>query len=320
MGEEVLSRVSVVNDSFEPTTLLAALSTVTTHIGLVATASTTYNEPYHLARTFASLDHLSGGRAGWNLVTSLNDGEARNFGLAAHVGHADRYARAGEFFDVVAGLWDSFDDDAFARDQGSGVYFSPAGIHRLDHSGPHLRVAGPLNIARPRAGRSSCRPDSGRSYLSKVFSDDWMRRWGFLEDPLHGTRTVADALTLAGTGPGNGHRAPFVTVDGTATAAEALAASAPAAAAPVLVVTPRRRRPHGLSAAEVIDEAWRGQGLATRLIRAVGAGIRGRGEIPFLHAVATNPAIALYERLGFRHRRTAPFTAARIPETLTVRS
>jgi len=153
VGEEVLSRVSVVNDSFEPTTLLAALSTVTTHIGLVATASTTYNEPYHLARAFASIDHLSGGRAGWNLVTSLNDGEARNFGLAAHVGHADRYARAGEFFDVAAGLWDSFDDDAFVHDQAAGVYFDPARVHRLDHSGRHLRVAGPLNIARPPQGR-----------------------------------------------------------------------------------------------------------------------------------------------------------------------
>lgn len=153
VGEEVLSRVSVVTDSFEPTTLLAALSTVTSRIGLVATASTTYNEPYHLARTFASLDHLSGGRAGWNLVTSLNDGEAQNFGLAAHVDHAERYARAHEFFDVAAGLWDSFDDDAFARDQPSGVYFDPARLHQLNHAGPHLRVAGPLNIARPPQGR-----------------------------------------------------------------------------------------------------------------------------------------------------------------------
>jgi N-acetyl-S-(2-succino)cysteine monooxygenase len=172
VGEEVLSRVSVVNDSFEPTTLLAALSTVTTHIGLVATASTTYNEPYHLARTFASLDHLSGGRAGWNLVTSLNDGEARNFGLAEHVGHGERYARAGEFFDVVAGLWDSFDDDAFARDQVSGVYFDPAAIHRLDHSGPHLRVAGPLNIARPPQGRpvivQAGASDEGRDLAARV--------------------------------------------------------------------------------------------------------------------------------------------------------
>ncbi|WP_181784310.1 LLM class flavin-dependent oxidoreductase [Pseudonocardia pini] len=118
---DVLSRVSVVNDSFEPTTLLAALSAVTSHIGLIATASTTYNEPYHLARTFASLDHLSGGRAGWNLVTSLNDGEARNFGLDAHVPHAERYARAEEFVDVVRGLWAGVDDGALTRHQGHPV-------------------------------------------------------------------------------------------------------------------------------------------------------------------------------------------------------
>ncbi|MGD0699259.1 MAG: NtaA/DmoA family FMN-dependent monooxygenase [Trebonia sp.] len=107
----------------------------------------------HDRQSIKLADCWPGGRAGWNLVTSLNDGEARNFGLAAHVGHAERYARAGEFFDVVAGLWDSFDDDAFTRDQSSGVYFDPAAIHRLDHSGLHLRVAGPLNIARPPQGR-----------------------------------------------------------------------------------------------------------------------------------------------------------------------
>ncbi|WP_410614505.1 LLM class flavin-dependent oxidoreductase [Amycolatopsis sp. lyj-109] len=106
-SQDVLSRVSVVNDSFEPTTLLAALAAATSRIGLIATASTTYNQPSHLARTFATIDHISGGRAGWNVVTSLNDGEALNFGRDAHVGHADRYARAEEFFDAVTGLWDS---------------------------------------------------------------------------------------------------------------------------------------------------------------------------------------------------------------------
>jgi N-acetyl-S-(2-succino)cysteine monooxygenase len=151
--QEVLSRVSVVNDSFEPTTLLAALATATSRIGLIATASTTYNEPYHLARTFASLDHISGGRAGWNLVTSLNDAEARNFGLDRHVDHELRYERAAEFFAVVTGLWDSFDDDAFGRDQKTGVYFDAAKLHRLDHRGKHFAVTGPLNIPRPPQGR-----------------------------------------------------------------------------------------------------------------------------------------------------------------------
>ncbi|KPI21929.1 FMN-dependent oxidoreductase, nitrilotriacetate monooxygenase family [Actinobacteria bacterium OK074] len=151
-SEDVLSRVSVVNDSFEPTTLLAALAAGTSRIGLIATASTSYNEPYHVARTFASIDHISGGRAGWNVVTSLNDGEARNFGLDAHLDHATRYDRAEEFHDVVTGLWDSFEDDAFRHDQASGVYFDPAKLHALDHEGEHLKVAGPLNIARPPQG------------------------------------------------------------------------------------------------------------------------------------------------------------------------
>jgi FMN-dependent oxidoreductase (nitrilotriacetate monooxygenase family) len=171
-SQDVLSRVSVVNDTIEPTTLLAALSTVTEHIGLIATASTTYNEPYHLARTFASLDHLTGGRAGWNLVTSLNDGEARNFNLDAHVPHDQRYARADEFFDVVTGLWDSFDDDAFRHDQKSGVYFDQAKLHTLNHHGEHLDVQGPLNIARPPQGRpvivQAGSSEAGKDLASRV--------------------------------------------------------------------------------------------------------------------------------------------------------
>lgn len=152
-GDEVLSRVSVVNDGFEPIALLAALAAATSRIGLIATASTSYNEPYTLARAFASLDHLSGGRAGWNVVTSLVDAEARNFGLGEHLAHADRYARAREFFEVVTGLWDSFDDDAFTIDRASGRYFEQDALHSLDHRGERFRVAGPLNIARPPQGR-----------------------------------------------------------------------------------------------------------------------------------------------------------------------
>ena len=105
-SQDVLSRVSVVNDSFEPLTLLATLAMATSHIGLIATASTTYNEPEQIARLYASLDQLSGGRAGWNLVTSLNDGEANNFGLDQHVAHEDRYARAEAFHDEVVARWD----------------------------------------------------------------------------------------------------------------------------------------------------------------------------------------------------------------------
>ena len=138
--------------SFDPLTLLPALAVVTEHLGLIATASTTYNDPYHVARKFASLDHISGGRAGWNVVTSANPQEARNFGREQHLEHGERYRRAREFFDVVTGLWDSWADDAFIRDVEAGVYFDPDKMHVLDHTGPHLSVRGPLNVARPIQG------------------------------------------------------------------------------------------------------------------------------------------------------------------------
>jgi alkanesulfonate monooxygenase len=138
--------------SFEPLTLLSALAMVTERIGLVATASTTFDEPYHIARRFASLDHISAGRAGWNVVTTSNPDAALNFGLDDHVEHDERYRRAREFHAVVTGLWDSWADDAWLRDQQSGVFFDPAKLHVLDHKGEHLSVRGPLNIARPVQG------------------------------------------------------------------------------------------------------------------------------------------------------------------------
>jgi FMN-dependent oxidoreductase (nitrilotriacetate monooxygenase family) len=138
--------------SFEPLTLLSALATVTDHLGLIATASTTFEPPYLIARRFASLDHLSGGRAGWNLVTTSNPDAALNFGLTEHLEHGERYRRAREFFDVVTGLWDSWADDAFIRDVDNGVYFDPERLHVLDHKGEFLSVRGPLNIARPVQG------------------------------------------------------------------------------------------------------------------------------------------------------------------------
>jgi FMN-dependent oxidoreductase (nitrilotriacetate monooxygenase family) len=137
--------------SFEPFTLLSALSQVTERIGLVATGSTTFDAPYHIARRFASLDHLSGGRAGWNIVTTSNPDAALNFGLDDHMEHGERYRRAREY-DVVTGLWDSWADDAFVRDVENGVFFDSAKMHVLDHKGEHLSVRGPLNIARPVQG------------------------------------------------------------------------------------------------------------------------------------------------------------------------
>ena len=138
--------------SFDPLTLLPALAMVTKHLGLIATASTTFEPPYLIARRFASLDHISGGRAGWNLVTTSNPDAALNFGLTEHMEHGERYRRAREFFDVVTGLWDSWADDAFIRDVENGVYFDPARLHVLDHQGEFFSVRGPLNIARPIQG------------------------------------------------------------------------------------------------------------------------------------------------------------------------
>ena len=151
MPLEALKRSHTVT-SYEPFTLLSALAGVTEHLGLVATGSTTFDAPYHIARRFASLDHISGGRAGWNIVTTSNPDAARNFGLTDHMEHGERYARAREFYDVVTGLWDSWADDAFVRDVGDGIYFDPAKLHVLDHKGKYLSVRGPLNIARPVQG------------------------------------------------------------------------------------------------------------------------------------------------------------------------
>ncbi len=138
--------------SFEPFTLLAALSQCTQRIGLIATGSTTFDVPYHIARRFASLDHISGGRAGWNVVTTSNPDAALNFGMDEHMEHGERYERAREYVDVVTGLWDSFADDAFVRDAASGIFMDPAKMHVLGHKGEHLSVRGPLNVARPIQG------------------------------------------------------------------------------------------------------------------------------------------------------------------------
>lgn len=151
MPVEALKRSQTVT-SFEPFTLLSALAAVTDRIGLVATASTTFDEPYHVARRFASLDHISAGRAGWNIVTTANPDAALNFGLDEHVEHGERYRHAREFYDVVTGLWDSFADDAFTRDVESGQFFDPTKMHVLNHKGEELSVRGPLNIARPPQG------------------------------------------------------------------------------------------------------------------------------------------------------------------------
>ena len=137
----------------EPLTLLPALAVTTKHIGLVTTASTTYNEPYNIARKFATLDLISNGRAGWNVVTSWSEAEARNFNREQHVDYETRYARAAEFVEVVTGLWDSWEDGAFVYDKQGGQFYDEAKMHVLNHKGQHFAVRGPLNVAGMPQGR-----------------------------------------------------------------------------------------------------------------------------------------------------------------------
>ena len=148
-----LSRAPRFMNIWEPLSLLSALVAVTDRIGLCGTMSTSYYEPYNLARQFASLDHLSNGRAGWNVVTSAHPAGGYNFGRDGLEDHALRYERAREFVDICFGLWDSWDDDAFVLDRTSGLYFDPDKMHYLHHRGKFFSVRGPLNIARPPQGR-----------------------------------------------------------------------------------------------------------------------------------------------------------------------
>jgi FMN-dependent oxidoreductase (nitrilotriacetate monooxygenase family) len=155
----------------EPITWLSAIAAVTKRIGLIATASTTYMEPYNLARLFASLDHISGGRAGWNIVTTSVPQAAQNFGLPEHPPHHERYERAKEFLDVVTRLWDSWEDDALVNDPVSGVFADTDRVHTIDHVGKYFRVRGPLNISRPPQGRpvyvQAGSSDDGRAFAAR---------------------------------------------------------------------------------------------------------------------------------------------------------
>jgi N-acetyl-S-(2-succino)cysteine monooxygenase len=162
----------------EPLTLLAALAMRTSRIGLAATASSTYSDPYNLARAFASIDHLSGGRAGWNVVTGAFPEAAANFGHASHPAHDLRYAIAAEFVKVVKGLWDSWEDDAIVMDKASGQFADVSKMHELNHKGPYFSVKGPLNISRPpqgypvliQAGASETGKDLAASIAEIVFA------------------------------------------------------------------------------------------------------------------------------------------------------
>lgn len=177
---------------FEPLTLLSALAMVTSKLGLVATASTSWDQPFHIARKFASLDHVSKGRAGWNVVTSVADAEAQNFGHDVAYEHGDRYDRAHEVVGIVKGLWDSWDDDAFIRDKETGVFFDPDKVHELNHRTERYRIRGPLNVPRSpqghpvlvQAGASDPGRELAARYAEVTFSPyfDWQSAREYYDD------------------------------------------------------------------------------------------------------------------------------------------
>jgi FMN-dependent oxidoreductase (nitrilotriacetate monooxygenase family) len=189
---------------FEPITLLSAIATATEHIGLVATASTSYYEPFHLARAFASLDHISGGRAGWNIVTSATDAEARNFNLPGAASHAERYERAAEFVDVALKLWDSWEPDALVIDPQSGIFADTGKVHEVAHVGARFTVRGPLNTPRPPQGRpllvqAGSSPD-GRSFAAR-YAEAVFTAQQTLADGQEFYRALRGAAVTAGRDP-----------------------------------------------------------------------------------------------------------------------
>jgi FMN-dependent oxidoreductase (nitrilotriacetate monooxygenase family) len=156
----------------DPVPILGALAATTRHIGLGATRSTTYDQPYHLAREFQTVDHLSNGRAAWNVVTSMNDSEARNFGVESHLSHDQRYDRAEEFMEVIFKLWDSWEEGALLLDRARGLYADPAKVHYVQHAGAYFRSRGPLNIPRGPQGRPVI-IQAGASDRGRAFAVKW---------------------------------------------------------------------------------------------------------------------------------------------------
>src|SRR4051812_4009329 len=191
-------------ESIEPTLLLAAMAVATERIGLIATGSTTYDEPYNVARRFASLDAISHGRAGWNVVTSAAEDAGANFGFEQIPDHAARYARAQEFLEVVTGLWSGWEPDAVVADKAAGVYADPSKIHPLDHRGEHFAVRGPLNVGRSAQG-SPVLVQAGSSTagigLAARFAEAVFTAQRSLEDGQEFYRTIKAATARAGRNP-----------------------------------------------------------------------------------------------------------------------
>jgi FMN-dependent oxidoreductase (nitrilotriacetate monooxygenase family) len=210
-GDAVRHGVRVVKMDLIP--LLTAMGLATRHLGIGGTYSTTYYQPFHVARVFATLDHMLAGRAAWNVVTSLNDSEAANFGEATHPEHDARYDVADEFMEAVLGHWDTWEDDAIIRDRETGVFADPAKVHRLDHRGPHFRTRGPFTVPRTPQGRPVV-IQAGQSGRGRRFA----ARWGELIFVIYPNVDVArrsyrelkDEIARAGRDPGRVAVAPAI--------------------------------------------------------------------------------------------------------------
>ena len=209
---------------FDPVVLMTALAGHTSRIGLVSTATTTFDEPWFVARRFASLDHVSNGRAGWNAVTASNAGDALNFSHAQQVGREERYGRAQEFIEVVRGLWDSWAEDAFTQDKANGRFLNPARVRRLDHQGKHFRVAGPLNVPRTPQGTpvifTAGQSDAGKE-LAARHADAMFAAGDTKETCQTEYADVKGRMAKYGRDPDSMRFIPGVTVFAARTAAEA---------------------------------------------------------------------------------------------------
>lgn len=194
------------SDAMDPMVILSALAAVTSRIGLIGTASTSFDHPFHLARRLASLDHISGGRAGWNIVTSSNVLEARNFGMDAMPEHDERYARAGDVVEAAIALWDSWDADARRPDKASGQYLDPDKVRAVDHAGPFVRSAGPLNVPRPPQGRpvlaQAGASEAGRDFAAR-YADIVFTVQSTLADAQLFYRDIKSRAAKAGRDPAN---------------------------------------------------------------------------------------------------------------------
>ncbi|MDJ0395081.1 LLM class flavin-dependent oxidoreductase [Rhodococcus sp. G-MC3] len=211
---------------FEPITLLTAMAAVTSRVGLIATASTGYNEPFNLARKFTSLDHISGGRAGWNIVTSGGVDEAANFGYDEVPDHAGRYDRAAEFVDITTALWTSWDEDALVLDEGSGVFADSDKVHAIDHRGPRFSVRGPLNSPRSVQGRpllvQAGSSESGQAFAAR-YAEAVFTAQRTLAEGQHFYQTLKSRLAEFGRAPDELKVLPGIVPYLASTEAEAIA-------------------------------------------------------------------------------------------------